>query len=410
MSEEKNNNDPIEKLFREKAEEYDISYREEDWLKLEKKLDLRNAQSVYRQRLRWLAAASILIISLLGYFTFKNYNSINQLAQQLNEETPSQSEQPPTEQSPPVSVEDLPEMNRERPPGITENRSDDVAGNDPGGITHEPREMETASEEIAATFDDGEAELLASHERSIKNITPFTSVQTPSINQSDYGVQPANTDRESRFSTASATVDAEKDQFSTSRFSLGLTMAPDFSTVSSLSRFQDPGYKIGITFHYKLHRYLSISTGIVQSVVRYAATGDDYNPPPYWSYNNASPTDILAECLIFDIPVTLKYEFLDFEQSRFFATAGLSSYYMVNEDYSFNYDSYGPDQVQNWSKRTGTRHWLSNAGFSIGYEIDVHPNWSVSAEPFVKVPIKEVGWGNVKLYSLGTFVSINYRL
>jgi hypothetical protein len=30
---------------------------------------------------------------------------------------------------------------------------------------------------------------------------------------------------------------------------------------------------------------------------------------------------------------------------------------------------------------------------------------SLSAEPFIRVPIREVGWGNVKLYSVGSFVS-----
>lgn len=34
--------DPIEKLFQKNAREYEISYREEDWLKLKRRLELRD--------------------------------------------------------------------------------------------------------------------------------------------------------------------------------------------------------------------------------------------------------------------------------------------------------------------------------------------------------------------------------
>ncbi|MGK7370234.1 MAG: hypothetical protein ACNS64_08460 [Candidatus Halalkalibacterium sp. M3_1C_030] len=36
--------DAIEKLFQEKVLEYEISYREEDWLRLKKRLDLLLAE------------------------------------------------------------------------------------------------------------------------------------------------------------------------------------------------------------------------------------------------------------------------------------------------------------------------------------------------------------------------------
>ncbi len=83
MSDEQNHNDPLERLFRKKVEEYNISYREEDWLKLEKKLDARDTKLYYRRRLRWLVAASILILSLIGYYTVQNHNKINELTDKI---------------------------------------------------------------------------------------------------------------------------------------------------------------------------------------------------------------------------------------------------------------------------------------------------------------------------------------
>ncbi len=65
----RNNKDPIERLFQQKAEEYDISYQEKDWLKLEKRLDERD-QMIASRRLRWfIAAAVLLLFSLLCHLS-----------------------------------------------------------------------------------------------------------------------------------------------------------------------------------------------------------------------------------------------------------------------------------------------------------------------------------------------------
>ncbi len=45
--------DTIEKFFQEKAREYEISYREEDWLKLKKKLDLMDEQKIRLAKIRF---------------------------------------------------------------------------------------------------------------------------------------------------------------------------------------------------------------------------------------------------------------------------------------------------------------------------------------------------------------------
>jgi len=110
-------------------------------------------------------------------------------------------------------------------------------------------------------------------------------------------------------------------------------------------------------------------------------------------------------------PISLKVDILSLSGSRFFLTAGLSSYVMLNETYQFHYSGYNsdPDLLQSWSDRTGTGHWMSNAGLSVGYELDIHPNWSLRAEPFIRIPVKDVGWGQVRLYSVGSFISLRYR-
>jgi hypothetical protein len=197
---------------------------------------------------------------------------------------------------------------------------------------------------------------------------------------------------------------------SKSPFSVGIAAGPDLSTVGSLSNFSNPGFKFGIAVEYRIAKNFAISTGVGQANVHYTAQGQEYKPPyGYWT-NGIVADQTIADCAILEIPVNLKYDFLQFERSRIYASAGVSSYIMLNEEYQFNYDQNYGGLVQSWSDKTGTTYWLSNASTSLGYELDILRNWSLRAEPFVKLPLKEVGWGNVELYSVGTSISLNLKL
>jgi hypothetical protein len=126
-----------------------------------------------------------------------------------------------------------------------------------------------------------------------------------------------------------------------SRFSLTLAGTPDLSTVGSMSNFYDPGYKLGALIEYRVSHFLSLSAGVLQSFVRYTAQSGQYNPETYWP-GGVSPDELTAECLLFDIPITAKVNLLQGNRSRFFATAGLSSYIMQREEYEFRYSNPEP--------------------------------------------------------------------
>lgn len=191
---------------------------------------------------------------------------------------------------------------------------------------------------------------------------------------------------------------------------MSLLAAPDLSTAGSISDFHSPGYKFGVAVNYGLSEKLSITGGIVQSSVRYAASGRYYNPEDQYNYPIINPDWVTAHCLILDIPVNLKYDVFLFDRSRIFTSAGLSSYFMQSEEYDFDYSEDNARLIRQHTEKSGDVHLFSNAGFSIGYEFDVHPNWSLQVEPFIRVPLREVGWANVNLYSMGSFFSLNYKL
>ncbi|MGM0743809.1 MAG: hypothetical protein ACQETF_00775 [Bacteroidota bacterium] len=401
MPENKNHNDPLDKLFQKKAKEYDIAFREEDWDQMKQKLDLKDAHIAYRKKLVWMAAASALIIIMLGYFTFDNYSRLNELAEQQGPPTESEITEPPM-------ISGIPDTSVDRESVKDE---DDSSKMEEPIADHEVSNIKETTIASAQTnlhierFEDAQ-QISGITDRKIRGANFETGINKPtSISK---GIHTHHHE------TFMSTVGTEPTDFETekgfmSRLSVGLAMSPDLSTVGSISDFYDPGYKAGINLEYSITENLSVSVGVIHSLVKYTAQSNNYNPSYYWTGGNA-PDEIIGECLLFDIPISLKFNFLNFERSRFFATAGLSSYFMQSEEYSFNYRAYQPGQEEGWSGQTGTSHWLSNAGFSIGYEFDIHPDWSMRVEPFIKVPVQEVGWGNVELYSMGSFISLSYRL
>lgn len=427
MSDNHNRKDSIEQLFREKAEDYQINFKEEDWLKLEKRLDLQKKEYAARRRRRWMVAASIIILSLLGYFTYQNYVNINEINRQLSEdnvpEAQQQENQSETDSSPnqsnseesidagdPNSESGQENGDRSGSSNLAEQSSDEPPAT-PNYETGEAGQGDRYSNEFLATGQTGD-------ELSISELACSTCSLAPATDEnqfrtlSDARITGQTTDNTvfAASNASSRDITSDKTRRTSSRVSLGLVLSPDLSTVGSVSNFYEPGYKFGAIIEYKLSSDLQISAGIIQSDVRYQAQGGEYKPPSgYWTYG-VVPEETTGECLLIDIPINVKYNFLHFDRSRIYATTGISSYIMLDEKYRFTYDGNDSGLVQGWSGQTGTRHWISNLGFSVGYELDLHSSWSVRAEPFIKVPLKEVGWGNVKLYSIGSFISINYKL
>src|SRR5690606_26111444 len=119
------------------------------------------------------------------------------------------------------------------------------------------------------------------------------------------------------------------------RITAGVILSPDLSTAGALKEFDSPGYRLGLVVEYRLARSLSISSGLIHSGVRYATRSAGRG---FGRYSGVTPPDeTFAECLILDIPLALKYNFVNFSGSRFFLSTGLSSYIMLDERYRFHY-------------------------------------------------------------------------
>ncbi len=409
------NNENLEQFFRKKAGEFNIPFREDDWLKLEKRLDIRDLKIAHRRRVAWIVAASFLIISLLGYFTYENHNRLNEISQLLADGSEPDIVQIQPDDTNQAGVDEIIYPEIESQPAEQDNSHAYEI------LTDDFAEVQTEHAEIIHETND-HSERVWIDRISINNerITPTQHVSIlphiPDRIAVDFFAEQAEMENQtvkqiSPYSAISSLphFPVENDRPHKSAFAASLVLSPDFSTAGSGSGFAGTGYKFGFLGEYRISQNISLISGLVISNVRYTAFGREYNPPDYWN-SGIVPDETSAICLILDIPLNLKFDFLKLGRSGFYATAGLSSYIMLNEDYRFRYSDNGYGLDDRIEIRNGTRHWFNNANLSVGYELAIHSNWSLRAEPFLKIPLSGVGWGDVNLYSAGSFVSLNYQL
>lgn len=194
-----------------------------------------------------------------------------------------------------------------------------------------------------------------------------------------------------------------------SRLLLGLTGGPE-ATALLPGPAPRVGGTVGVLLEYRVLPRWRVRTGLVRSIKRYAAHGTDYNPPPdYWTHR--IPIDqVEANCRILEIPLDVRYDAILRPTHTFYATAGLTSLLMRNERYTYLYELNGRYVSRSWSLARGSNAPFRLVQLSVGMEHAAGSRWTVQAEPFVKMPLGGVGFGQIKLSSAGILLGVKYGL
>jgi len=60
--------------------------------------------------------------------------------------------------------------------------------------------------------------------------------------------------------------------------------------------------------------------------------------------------------------------------------------------------------------RGSNQHYLGIANIGVEFQHKINNNLSISAKPFMKIPLTDIGYGNSRLSSTGVAVSVNMNL
>jgi hypothetical protein len=202
---------------------------------------------------------------------------------------------------------------------------------------------------------------------------------------------------------------------------IGLAFGTDYTDAGGIAN-NELSNNIGITLGYYLTRKISMNTGIIYSNKFYWSPGHGTNRqsnpwlPPTVPPNNYNPTWAYApdieyvngSCNMYELPLTLRYDFANNDKTKFFVNAGLSSYFMLKQTYIYFFHSRGRPLAWKNNIESQSNYWFGMGDLSFGLETDLGKGFSFQAEPFFRIPLQKMGAENLKLYSYGFMLSFRY--
>jgi hypothetical protein len=193
---------------------------------------------------------------------------------------------------------------------------------------------------------------------------------------------------------------------------VGLIIAPDYNSVKLMHNIKVTALTGG-QLAYTITPRWSVSAGVLYSNKKYDGEGDYITPPEgYWlkKTNGIIPDEVSGSCRVIDVPIMVTFRFLQREVVSFSASAGIGSYFMLDEKYDFEFMQDNPGAATHWQTGENTGSWFGIANFALGMEFQTTQRTFVTVEPYMKLPLNQIGWGKISLYSAGLSFALKYRL
>ena len=188
-------------------------------------------------------------------------------------------------------------------------------------------------------------------------------------------------------------------------FAMTIVASPDVNSVNGLSNTR-VGTNAGLMFTLGLSKW-TISTGAVYADKPYAA--------PFSSYSTAykfptNPSQVYASCTVLDIPLNVGYRVYNKNRNKFTIGTGLSSYFMLRENYTFDYPANGVQGPATYNIRNQNQHIFGVLNLNATYQRDINSKFGIAIQPYMKLPLTGIGYGKVNLQSTGVAVGATWNI
>ncbi|MEO5890386.1 MAG: hypothetical protein ABIQ31_09045 [Ferruginibacter sp.] len=192
-----------------------------------------------------------------------------------------------------------------------------------------------------------------------------------------------------------------------STFEFSLLYAPELTTIG-FSHLDKPGSNYGLLIGYHISDKLIIQTGVIRSKKNYIADGSDFVlRRPLAPYNKLNKVG--GYCMMYEIPLNIKSQILSRKKFNLFYTAGVSSYIMKGEYYTYYYSTPYGDSSRSAKFDTQNNYWFALATAGIGLEKNIGKDLDIGIMPFIKIPFKGMGRGSLKLMGTGVNFTLTYK-
>jgi hypothetical protein len=194
-------------------------------------------------------------------------------------------------------------------------------------------------------------------------------------------------------------------------FYVGIIGSPDLSLI----RFQSikaVGNNFGLLLGYSFNSRWAVETGIYYDRKKYYTEGEYFSKAKVPALRDVDLKTVNGVCYMWEIPLNVRYNFPSGNNKmKWFATAGMSTYLMSKENYTFTGDYWGnPNWTRTWPYKTPYKYWFSILNLSVGYEQRLGKIGNLRLEPFLRVPLAGIGTGSLSIMSAGLNIGITRRI
>lgn len=190
--------------------------------------------------------------------------------------------------------------------------------------------------------------------------------------------------------------------------SFSLLAGVDKSTVKFKYGYT-PGINLGLLVGYHFNDKWAIKTGGIYTQKNYKLAGEDFTAPKGTWVSLYKLEEVEGYCRMWEVPLLVSYTISNTAKKSVTLNTGLSSYFMTNENYDYSYYSNGLPITRGASYNSTDTHVMSIIHLSAGFEKRVSNKMSLLVEPYAKIPLGGVGFGNIRLSSFGINFSVQYR-
>jgi len=252
----------------------------------------------------------------------------------------------------------------------------------------------------ASTIDNGKAG--ASDAAANKAVAVSAPVQQTA--------NPADTwmETEDKKNVAAAAAKRPAIKMKTSGWYVGLQLGPDISSVKGQA-IETAGISGGFLLGYQMNAF-GIESGITWDRKNYYSSGQYFSTKKLYLPPTTRITDLSGDCYMIEIPLNLSYRFASSAKNSWYASAGVSSYFMKNENYDYNYDTYGVQTAGYKTYKNSSNTLLAVVNLGVGFRHSIGKTTSLLVQPYFKLPLKGAGIGDLPITSSGISFGITKRI
>jgi hypothetical protein len=437
MKEEKENS--IDKLFSQGLSEPgdNASYREEDWDAMAAMLDGKKPKGITRTLMLLVSAIAAMLLLVIGWLFLNPASKPDKTTQIVKKTAPVQKDSgkygPPVQQladlksntlsandSSAMSADDISRKSKSfftlsAVPGGRKITGIDTYSTDPSYKTQTPDAIITGKQVVNTTKPDTiVTDKTTNYAKADTSLTDKTAVMANNNSQGDSiitgkkrelvsvmdDVRPNKKPAKSHHSPGGSTMAFKP------TLALSFVASPDINNVKGFSQ-NKVGTNAGLLLTLGVSRKWSITTGAIYADKPYMT--DFANYATTYKFNT-NPQSVSASCIVLDIPINVGYQVYNKGANKFSVGSGLSSYFMLRENYTFNYAGGYPDGPATYNVRNKNQHIMGILNLNATYQREISSKFGVAIQPYYKLPLTGIGVGQVNLKSAGVAVGVTWNI